>query len=133
MRITPIRCSTLLLLAASLGFIGNAVAGEKGIPFEATLVWGTNDAQPSDPNLKPVPPLVAHKLGKLPFKWKYYYEVERKQFAVEKGKHRPVRMSQDCEIDVKAVDDETVELALRGNCWRQKLGVPALTGVRGFG
>lgn len=109
-----VRFSAVLLLAASLGLFWNAAAGEKGQSFQATLVWGTNDPQPANSNLKPVPPVVARKLSKLPFKWKYYYAVECKEFSMEKGDHRNVRMSPECEIDVKAIDDQTVELALRG-------------------
>jgi len=109
-----VRFNALLLVAVLLGLSWNVAAGEKGLSFQATLVWGTNDPEPADSDLKPVPPIVAQKLGKLPFKWNHYYAVECKEFAVEKGAHRVVRMSADCEIDVKAVDDNTVELALRG-------------------
>jgi hypothetical protein len=101
-----------VLLAVALG--DRAWAGEAGQRFEATLVWGTNEAEAPGSVLKPVPAAVARKLAKLPFKWTYYYSVERKEFALEKGERTKVRMSQECEITVKAVDAETVELTLRG-------------------
>ena len=99
---------------AVIALAGDAVAGEGGQRFEATLVWGTNEAEPPGSTLKPVPAPVAKKLAKLPFKWTYYYVVQCKEFALEKGGRTKVRMSEECEITVKAVDAETVELALRG-------------------
>lgn len=105
----------LLLLAVSFGTVASAHAGDHGVRFKATLVWGTNDAEPDDSKLKPVPPRVAQKLAKLPFKWKHYYAVgECKEFSVPEGKWEKVRMSDDCEIVVKAIDGEKVELSLRG-------------------
>jgi hypothetical protein len=103
-----------VLVVAFAALASNISAGESGMRFEATLVWGTNDPQPNNPDLKPVPPEVAGKLEKLPFKWSHYYTVECKEFSVEKGDRTKVRMSDECEILVKAVDNETVELALRG-------------------
>ena len=109
------RYTTLLMLAVSLGVAAFARGGEPGLPFEATLVWGTNDPKPDDPKLKPVPPRVAQKLSKLPFKWKHYYAVgECRKFSVPKGKHKKVRMSDECEIVVKTIDRDKVELSLRG-------------------
>jgi hypothetical protein len=97
-----------------LGAVERAEAGDGTAHFEATLVWGTNDPQPDNPSLKPVPAAVAGKLSKLPFKWKYYYSVDAQQFSVEEGKRQKVRMSKDCEIVVKVIDREKVQLALRG-------------------
>jgi hypothetical protein len=82
--------------------------------LEAILIWGTNDPAPNDPALKPVDPRTARKLGKLPFKWKSYYEVKRVAFEVAPGKRRRVTLSEECEILVRTVEGDTVELALRG-------------------
>ncbi len=109
-----VRHAVLLGLAALVCGVGAVVASEDGQRFEATLVWGTNDAELPGSALKPVPPPVARKLAKLPFKWAHYYAVECKEFALDKGQRTKVQMSRECEITVKAVDDETVELALRG-------------------
>lgn len=109
------RYATLLLLAVLFGSVTFAHAGDHGGRFKATLVWGTNDAEPDDSELKPVPDLVAKKLAKLPFKWKHYYAVgECKEFSVATGKVKEVRMSKDCEIVVKATDKGKVELLLWG-------------------
>jgi hypothetical protein len=102
------------LVLACFVCTSQAQAGEQGMTFQATLVWGTNDPEPQDASLKPVPPAVARKLGKLPFKWTHYYAVECQEFSVAEGQRKKVRMSKDCEILVKAIDSEKVELALRG-------------------
>ena len=103
-----------ILAAGLVAEVENALAGERSAAFQATLVWGTNDPQPADSKLKPVDGEVAEKLGKLPFKWKYYYAVNRETFAVNSREPKTVAMSDECEIVVKTLDDDSVELALRG-------------------
>jgi hypothetical protein len=108
-------CPTaFLLLAFSFGTAFTALAGDVALRFQATLVWGTNNPEPEGSELKPVAPAVSRKLGKLPFKWKYYYTVHCEEFSVPQGKRKKVRMSEECEIVVKAIDGEKVELALLG-------------------
>jgi len=115
MTIVRSRFTVFLLLACLLCGAGNVTAGDEGVHFKATLVWGTNNPQPDDSELKPAPPNVARKLGKLPFKWKHYYAVgDSKEFTVPKGKREKVRMSKDCEIVVRPIDNQKVELSLRG-------------------
>ena len=90
----------------------HAFAGDMKV--EALLIWGTNDQQPSDPNLKPVDPKVEKKLKSLPFKWKYYFEVTRKEFVVSKNGSDAVVMSKDCEIKVRNPHDDVLEVTLIG-------------------
>ena len=103
----------LLGLLAVTGVV-RATAGEPTTAYEATLVWGTNDPLPEDSKLQPVEPAVARKLAKLPFKWKHYYAVEQKEFHVVEGKQTKVVMSDECEILVKSMKEDRVELTLRG-------------------
>ncbi len=105
-----------LTLLPLLLFAGGQVlrAAETAATLEAILVWGTNDPAPDDPALKPVDPRTARKLGKMPFKWKSYFEVERKAFKLDAGKRRRVRMSEECEIVVRSREGDTVEVALIG-------------------
>ena len=65
MTIVRSRFTVILLLACSLCGVGNVTAGDEGVHFKATLVWGTNNPQTDDSELKPVPPNVARKLGGL--------------------------------------------------------------------
>jgi hypothetical protein len=95
-----------LALFAAGGFAAGAIA--ESIKLQATLVWGTND---KDPNLQAVPPALIKKLES--FKWKYYYEIERKDITAGKDETR-VQMSKDCVLVVKVVGDGQVEVTLIG-------------------
>jgi len=104
----------LILGFSTMMVVGTATAGDPSADYQATLVWGTNDPKPANSKLKPVDAAVARKLGKLPFKWKYYYSVKCEEFSVEQGKHLKVRISDECEIVVKSMAGQNVELTLRG-------------------
>jgi hypothetical protein len=97
-----------LLVASGTG------ARADGLKLEASLIWGTNDEPSGNPDVKPVEPKVEKKLKKLPFKWKNYFEVKRTQLTVPRGEAVKVAMSKDCEIQVRNLGDDTVELSLIG-------------------
>jgi hypothetical protein len=107
--------ATLLLLAA-LGLLvpGNARAADGELKLEATLVWGTNDKSSPDPNHKPVAADVEKKLKKLPFKWENYFEVNRQTFTVPKSGEKTIHMSKECDVTVKNLGNDQVELHLIG-------------------
>jgi len=88
------------------------------IKLEAQLIWGTNDEKSPDPKHKPVDPKVAKKLKKLPFKWQYYFEVNRQQFSVPQGETKKIVLSKDCEIKVRNAGNHSVELNIfgKGEC-----------------
>ena len=48
---------------------------------------------------------VARKLKTLPFKWKNYFEVNRKTFTVRTTDYTRVEMSKKCAIEVKDYGD----------------------------
>ncbi len=100
-------CALLFALAAS-------VARAEGFKLEAQLIWGANTQTSPDPKHKPVEADVAKKLKSLPFKWSNYFEVNRKQFAVTQSEAKRVSMSADCEITVRQVENETLEVVLYG-------------------
>lgn len=102
----------MVVLVCADRVVAAGEGGEQG--FTASLVWGTNTAEPADSVLKPVSEEVSRKLGKLPFKWRHYYLVEKKEIQVATGQPQTVRLSEQCEIIVKPLDQERVELSLRG-------------------
>jgi hypothetical protein len=108
----PGRLAVVLLLLGLTATI--AGASSKEMKFEAVLVWGTNDDSSPDPNHKAVEPDVEKKLKKLPFKWKNYFEVNRKDFSVEKDGSKKIELSKDCEIKVRNLGNGNVELTLYG-------------------
>jgi hypothetical protein len=87
-------------------------AGE--LKLEAQLIWGTNDKKSPDPNHKPVEPDIEKRLKSLPFKWSNYFEVNRKRFKLPPGESRRERMSEDCEMIVKQVGNDQLEVTLLG-------------------
>ncbi|MCS7091211.1 MAG: hypothetical protein RMN51_03040 [Verrucomicrobiota bacterium] len=84
------------------------------LKLEAQLIWGTNEPKSPNPDHKPVEQKVAQKLKDLPFKWSHYFEVTRKTFTVRKNDSRQVTLSEECEIHVRQLEDDQVELTLFG-------------------
>ena len=115
MKLTSISAARLGCLALVFLFLGaleaRIQAGE--LKLEAILVWGTNDEKSPDPKHKPVGPNLEKKLKAL-CKWQYYFEVNRKQFAVSQNETKKIPMSKDCEISVRNAGNNSVELQLIG-------------------
>lgn len=89
----------------------SADAGEDAMRIRAVLIWGTNDPKPAGAKLKDLDDKVRKRL-KAVFKWKDYYEVERKVFPIEPGKK--IRLSDECEVTARHVSGATVEFSLYG-------------------
>lgn len=96
---------------AILAFAGTSAAAD--MKLDAHLIWGTDDDKPSDPKLKPVDPKLAKKLQDA-FKWKYYFEVSRKQLTVAQGAEKKETMSKQCDITIKNLGGDKVEVQLFG-------------------
>ena len=105
------RWLVVMLSSAMLTTVGARAADMK---LEAQLIWGTTNAISPDPKHKPVDADVKKRLGDLPLKWKYYFEVNRKHFAVPEGESRKEAMSKKCELEVKHLKSGNVEVSLVG-------------------
>jgi len=90
----------------------SASAGERKI--EARLIWGTNEDKSPNPAHKPLEGEIARKLRELPFKWKNYFEVTRKNFTINDKEYAKVLMSDKCYIEVKDKGDNKVTVKLYG-------------------
>lgn len=90
-------------------------AGPSELDLEAQLIWGTNDEKSPDPNHKDVDPAVAKKLSHSPYKWKNYFEVNRQKTSVAAGTTQKLVMSKQCEIEIKNLNDDRIEVKLFGN------------------
>jgi len=106
----PLRCQTWLL--ALLLACGSILASD--LKLEAQLIWGTNEPKSPNPQHKPAEVAVAKKLSELPFKWTHYFEVNRKEFTVPQDQPRRIAMSEECEISVRQVENDQVEVILYG-------------------
>ena len=91
---------------------GHAAAGD--LKFEAKLLWGTDEANPKDPDLKDVDPKIVEKLRSV-FKWKSYFEIEsKKDVVVPKGVQTKLKMSAKCQLEIRNLGEERVEVTLVG-------------------
>jgi hypothetical protein len=96
--------------------------------FEATLVWGTDDAKPPEgKSYKAVEADIKKKLNDLPLKWPNWFEVNRTSFPVAAAALKKVAMSEKCELEVKNIADSNIEVALVGKgkeVMRRKQSLP---------
>ena len=82
----------LFTLAAPAAWAGD-------LKLRATLIWGTDMAEQTDPKIKKVDARMAEKLCGI-FKWKHYFEVERQQAIVAESATKRLKMSDKCEVEV---------------------------------
>ncbi len=106
-----LRVFGLILLACYLA-ITSLVAAEP-VSLSARLVWGTNRDKPADDKLKAVSPKLEEKFVNI-FKWKDYYEISKKNFQFPKHEGKKTRMSPKCEIIMKLLDKDTLQVQLIG-------------------
>jgi len=104
--------ATRLICAALFLFLlagATARAADGALALEADLVSGSNDPQAGG---TPVSPQIAKKLGRLPLKWQHYFVVNSQQFSVANGESKDVSLSDACQISVKNLGGEQVQLTL---------------------
>ena len=82
--------------------------------FEAQLIWGTDMEIPNDPKLKKVDPELVERFHKVLRKWRYYYQVEKKEFVVPAKKTTTVKLSEKCELEVTDKGKPMTEIKLFG-------------------
>ena len=113
MKISRFAAISLGLLALFLS--GGAVRAAEPLRAEALLVWGTDDEKSPDPSQKPVDAALARQLGKSPYRWKHYFEVNRKVVEIPVNKTRKdISMSGQCKLDIKNFGQDWVEVKLYG-------------------
>ncbi len=108
----------VLAVFCLLMFVAQAHPADSREPFyvDAQLVWGTNDPMSPDPNHKPVDPKLEKILRNGPYRWKYYYQVNRVVVTLASGETRKgVKMSSKCVLDMTNPGDGRVEVILHGD------------------
>jgi hypothetical protein len=113
-----------LIRATGLGWFSMALvllacaevrAQAADMKLQAFLLWGTDDAKPREGKAyKPVAPDILRKLKELPLKWTHWFEVNRKDVAVQQGAVNEVRMSEMCQVNVTKISGSEVEVLLIG-------------------
>jgi hypothetical protein len=109
-----VRCLFLSVCALFFLTICGHAADTGEMRLEAVLVWGTNGQKPSDSNLKPLEEPLVRKLNKTPYKWKTYYEVERKNVSIPLKSVKQVPMSKHCSLEITYLGDTRIEVKLVG-------------------
>jgi hypothetical protein len=107
---TLLAACSFFLLASTVASFGADSAGK----FEAQLIWGSNESKSPDPKHKPVEGALKKKLEDLPLKWKNYFEVNRKTVEVTSSSPKRVTMSDRCDIEIKLLGNDFVEVSLFG-------------------
>ena len=112
---TTLRSPFLFLLSlfwATMGFgLTETRAGD--LKLKAQLIWATDEEKPKDKKLKEVESKLADKLRRV-FKWKNYFEVSSQNVILPPNAPQKVAMSRKCELELKRVDDATIEFKLVG-------------------
>ena len=109
--------STAILTRIAVGLFlltwAGVYAQSAALKFQVQLVWATDDAKPpAGKDYKPVEPAVRKQIKAL--KWKNYFEVRHIDFTVTPGSTKKVAISEKCELDVKDLGNNNVEVVLVG-------------------
>jgi len=103
-----------LFLIAFFVSIATCVTQAADMKLELKLIWATNDAQSPDPKHKPLDGELAKKMEKMPFKWKNYFEVNRKEVSAPVNTVVKTPLSAKCSVEVKNLGDGRIEVKLIG-------------------
>jgi hypothetical protein len=83
------------------------------LKLRGQLIWGTNDPKPKDGDCTDVDSALKARLSRV-FKWQNYFQIKALDILVPPGDAKRVRMSDKCELELKLVDDFTLEVKLFG-------------------
>lgn len=100
-------CFLLVLVSTR----SSASAGD--LKLQAQLVWATNEEKPANKKLTDLDAKLTEKLRRV-FKWKNYFEVSRQTPISVQAAAKKVTMSSKCEVELRKVDDATIEVKLYG-------------------
>lgn len=89
-------------------------AEAREMKFEARLIWATNADKSPNPEHKAADADLQKLLGDLPLKWKNYFVVTNVPMTVTRHGATKVTLSDQCQVEVKDIDGETIEVALIG-------------------
>jgi hypothetical protein len=113
-------------VAVLVGLLMTGGLSAADIKVEAVLVWGTNDEKPKDANLKALDKATAEKLSKV-FKWKNYFEVNRKKATIPSRSSSKIAVSKECEVEITEMEGPKVAYRLIGKGNPVNKTVAALT------
>jgi hypothetical protein len=101
------------LLVLSFWLAGDFAAAAADFGLRAQLLWGTDDQKPKEAAYKEVDPKLKNKLCRV-FKWKNYFEINDQRIALSPKDSKKLKMSSKCELDLRFLDESTLEIKLIG-------------------
>ncbi|MBX3743837.1 MAG: hypothetical protein KF833_00880 [Verrucomicrobiae bacterium] len=104
--------SSFALATATTPRSALAAASEE-VRLVAELIWGTNGPKPDDVELRPIAPELEKRLRRI-FKWRSYYEIERKPVVTRAPKPTQVQMSKECRLEILHLGGHEFEIQLFG-------------------
>lgn len=114
-----------LLLLAALPCATRAGAADHRVKVKAQLVWATDLKESSNKEHKPIDAHTAAELKKI-FKWENYFVINTQSVQLEKSKMERLKMSNHCEIEIRALENDRFEVVLYGEGKRVCRGVQKL-------
>ena len=104
----------LVCVAASLWFLSAASpVSAADLVLRTQLLWGTDQEKPRSATYKEVDPKVKGKLSRI-FKWQHYFEINQQKVTLGPKDTKRLKLSAKCEIDVRFLDEHTLEIKLYG-------------------
>jgi hypothetical protein len=100
---------SLLCLAALLSTAAPVQA--TGTAYHIQVIWGTDEEKPAGTNYRQVGPKLGAKLSPV-FRWKHYWETERRKVNLESGKVAKVRLANQRSIEIEQVNGDALEIRL---------------------
>lgn len=107
------RAWILVLVGLAVSLLAGPRVEAMELKLRGQLIWGTNDTKPKDGKCRDLDDALKGRLSRV-FKWKNYFEIKDESITVVPGETRRVRMSDKCELELKLVDDFTLEVKLFG-------------------
>lgn len=113
LKLVGVRWAAAALMLAGALSLGACQAEAMEVKLRAQLIWGTNGDRPKGGEYKELTGKLKEKLARV-FKWKNYYQVKDQPVAVKPGETQRVKMNDQCELELRVVDDFTLEVRLFG-------------------
>jgi hypothetical protein len=103
----------VVLCFAVFATVTIARGGDGALKLRAQLIWGTDESKPKDATYKELDAELRQKLGRV-FKWNNYWQISEQKCGLKSGETKRLKMSAKCELELRHLDDATIEIKLYG-------------------
>jgi hypothetical protein len=95
-----------------VGIAGAAPAATSPVPDKTyvQVIWGTDQSRPAGTNYREIGPKLSAKLS--PFRWKHYWETERKTVKLEASKVTKVLLANHRALELERLKNGDIEVRL---------------------